>query len=412
MKVFNDKARVKVLCSGRGFGKSRLLLTIALYLCISFQGTIDPVSPQVVCILMPTLKMAKAIHWLPLLSVLEGCPLVKDINKSDFRITFHGSRPDLILRGCDNGGDRLRGLNLHAALLDEFQDISPVVWEEVVFAALARNKDWQALLIGTPKGKTSYFFKIHTQALKEPDWSYHHFVTSDNPFFPRQHLERARRELPPKIFRQEFEASWESFEGALFTAIERHHITNDIPDSFRSIYLGADFGDIHPALAVVGLSHSGAYYIIDFWKNKAGIPVTEPELQAQAARFSKEYGIYRCFLPDDRPGSILSFRRFGKANGVPALQRSVEVKRNKPGPMERVQIGDSMFYQNRLFFGPKAADLYDEFASFHRDKDADGNLMNRPAKGQENHVIDATMHVVATLEFKHGDHVLNLPKTA
>ncbi|MEA5447600.1 hypothetical protein VB780_03400 [Leptolyngbya sp. CCNP1308] len=346
------------------------------------------------------------------MNALENCPLVKNINRSDYRISFYGSRPDLILRGCDNQGDRLRGLNLYASLMDEFQDVGPTVWDEIVFPALARNRDWRALLIGTPKGRTSYFYKIHEQALREPDWSYFHFHTSHNPFFPKTHLERARRELPPKVFRQEFEASWEDFEGALFSAIERHHIATEVPDSFRSVYLGVDWGDINPAMVVVGLTHGGCYYLLDFWKNDSGLPITEPMLLEQAAKFAKEYNIYRPFLPDDRPGSILSFRRYGKLHSVPALQRSVEVKRSKPSPMERVAIGDSLFYQNRLYFTPKTAALFDEFSSYHREKDSDGNLLNKPAKGQQDHCLDAAMHVIGTLEFKHGDHVLNFAQAA
>ncbi|MBD1918359.1 MULTISPECIES: hypothetical protein [Cyanophyceae] len=249
---------------------------------------------------------------------------------------------------------------------------------------------------------------IHLQAKQEPGWAYYHFVTQDNPFFPRQHLERARVELPPKVFRQEFQASWEDFEGALFSSLERHHITEEVPDSFRAVYLGLDFGDINPAMVVVGLTHSGTYYLLDFWKNDSGQPVTEPQLLEQASKFCAQYNLYRGYLPDDRPGSILNFRRYGKAQGIKGLQRSVEVKRNKPSPMERVAIGDSLFFQNRLFFLPKTAALYDEFASYHREKDADGNLLNKPAKGQQDHCLDAAMHAAATVEFHHGDHVLNL----
>jgi hypothetical protein len=400
LEVFRDTSRVKVVCAGRGLGKSRLLLTIALYLCLSFEGTIDPVSPQVVSILMPTLKMCRSIHWLPLLNTLEGCPVVKAINRSDYRISFYGHRPDLILRGCDNCGDRLRGLNLFAALMDEFQDISPTVWNEIVFPALARNRDWKALLIGTPKGRASYFYKIHEQAIKERDWAYYHYNTSDNPFFPRQHLERARNELPPKVFRQEFEASWEDFDGQIFSSITPEHVAKEIEGSYRS-----DWGDVNPSIVVIGLTHQGVYYLLDSWQNKTGQPVTETELEKRVGAFCKEYSVYRCYLPDDRPASVLAFRRYGKAQGIPGMQRSVQVQRSKPGVMERATILDSLFYQNRLFFTQKTKHLYDTFASYHRAKDRDGNLLNKPADNQDDHAVDATAYPIGTIEFRQGDNV-------
>ncbi|MBE9110293.1 hypothetical protein IQ273_12810 [Nodosilinea sp. LEGE 07298] len=355
---------------------------------------------------MPTLKMARAIHWLPLLAILENCPVVRDINRSDYRISFHGARPDLILRGSDNQGDRLRGLNLIWAGLDEFQDVNPNVWGEILFPALARNRDWESLIIGTPKGRASYFFRIHEQALREPDWSYFHFHTSHNPFFPKTHLERARRELPPKVYRQEFEASWEDFDGQILSSISPNHIAQEVPDSFRSVFLGLDWGDVNPCLVVIGLTHQGAYYLLDHWQNRTGQPVTEVELEKRAGEFCKEYGIYRAYLPDDRPASVLSFRRYGKAQGIPGLQRSIQVQRSKPGVMERATILDSLFYQNRLYFTARTRHLYDIFASYHRAKDKDGNLLNKPADAQDDHAVDATAYPIGTIEFKHGDNVL------
>lgn len=404
-KVFRHPARAKVVCAGRGLGKSRLLLTKAIVKCLSYQGVIDPVSPQVALITMPTLKMARSIHWQPLLNVLEKCPLVENVNRSDFRISFKGNRPDLLIRGADNGGDRLRGLNLIWAGLDEYQDFNPTVWSEVLFPALARNADWEALIIGTPKGRQSHFYKLHEQALKTKGWQYFHFVTADNPFFPREHLERARQELPPKVYRQEFEASWEDFDGQLLDQLRRDHIATP-PGNYRSVYIGVDWGDVNPAVLVIGLSHQGVYYLLDHWRNETGQPVTEQQLLDKAAHLSREHNVYRCYLPDDRPASVLSFRRHGKAHSVKGLQRAVEVKRSKPGPMERATILNSLLYQNRLYLTPKTEELYDVFASYHRAKDKDGNLLNKPADGQDDHPIDAAAYCIATLEFNHGDSVL------
>jgi phage terminase large subunit len=73
--------------------------------------------------------------------------------------------------------------------------------------------------------------------------------------------------------------------------------------------------------------------------------------------------------------------------------------------MERATILDSLFYQNRLFFTQKTKHLYDTFASYHRAKDRDGNLLNKPADNQDDHAVDATAYPIGTIEFRQGDNV-------
>ena len=401
LKIFSSPARANVLCAGRGFGKSMFMLISAIAFCLAYDEPINPASPQVAALIMPTLKMARSIHWLPLLNVLENLPIVENIDKSDFRIVFKGERPDLILRGADREGDRLRGLNLCWVGLDEYQDFSPNVWGKILMPALARNRNWRALVIGTPKGKASHFYKFHLQAIERDDWAYFHAISADNPFISRKEIRRAKAELPPKVYRQEFEASWEDFDGQLFSELAAHHIAAEVPKSFRSVLLGADWGDINPALVVVGVTHAGDYYLLDSWKSDTAQPVTEDEVKAIAANFERKYQIYRHYLPDDRPGSVLAFRRYGKQHGLTGMQRSIQVNRAKPGVLERATICNSLFYQNRLFFTPATAHLYDRFASYHRAKDANGNLLTHPEKGQEDHEIDATLYVLGQLEGKY-----------
>ena len=401
LKVFHDPAQVRVLCSGRGFGKSVLLLTVAIFFCLTYREPINPRSPQVALIAMPTLKMARAIHWIPILNLLEKLPIVEKIDKSDFRVVWKGERPDLVLRGADRQGDRLRGLNICFAGLDEYQDFDPSVWKEVLDGALARNKNWRALIIGTPKGKATHFHQFHLDAIARKNWSYYHFTTFDNPFISRKELRRAYRELPGKVFRQEYRASWEDFEGQLFPNISDHHKATAIPTNFKGVLVGGDWGDLNPFLMVIGVSHTGDYYMIDFFENTTGMPVTSDEIELTAANFERQHGVGKFFLPDDRPASIKSFRRYGKQHGLQGMRKTVQVVRSQPGVMERALIGNSLFYQNRLWFGPKCHELYDRFASYHRAKNSAGELLSEPAKGQDDHAIDALLYVVSQLEGKY-----------
>ena len=397
--IFSDRSRVKVVCAGRGFGKSILLLVTALHVCLGYQGEINPISPQTALIVMPTLKMARSIHWLPLLNLVEKIPLVARVDKSDFRIQFHGDRPDLILRGADYGGDKLRGLNLIWAGLDEYQDFHQEVWDKALYPALTRNRDWSALVIGTPKGKQSHFYEFHERAIASSDWRYWHAITADNPFILRREIRRAKAQLPPKVYRQEFEASWENFDGQIFDQLQDNHklAAVDVPAKFESVIIGVDWGDINPAVVAIGILDA-QYYLLSAWHNEAGVPTTEDDLKKRVQKLCDRFSAYRCYLPDDRPASVLAFRRWGKLHSSMGMRRSVQVKRGAPGVVERGMILNSLFFQDRLFFTPETHHLFDKFGSYHRAKDGQGNLLPKPALHQDDHEIDATAYAIGQLE--------------
>ena len=71
-------------------------------------------------------------------------------NESEFRVDLvNGSM--IRLYGADNP-HALRGPYLDGVVLDEFADMKPEVWHEVVRPMLVDRRGW-ATFIGTPKGK-------------------------------------------------------------------------------------------------------------------------------------------------------------------------------------------------------------------------------------------------------------------
>lgn len=401
LKIFNNKSRFKLVVAGRRFGKSRYLLTEAITKALSFNQEIDPASPPVVLLGMPTLKQARQVHWQSILNLLEKAPFVEDISKSDYRVVFKGSRPHLLLRGTDSDADGLRGLKIYWAGLDEFQDFSLASWEQVIFPALSDTPNSSASIICTPKGKSHWLHRFHLNAKDDRDWSYFHFVTRNNPFVPRWFLRKAEDSLPPRVFRQEFEASFEDFQGQIFDCIDSHHIVSEIPSNFDHVFLGCDWGDVNPSLVVVGYK-AGSFYLIDSWTNPhPGNAVPQADLITKAIEFCDRYKIRRAYLPDDRPASIYELRKVGKQQRIEGLMRAVAVNRNKPGVVEGCTIVNSLFHQDRLFIKASQTQLEDALRSYAREIDSSGNVIDKPAKNQEcSHLVDACRYVLATIEFK------------
>lgn len=200
-EVLSDKARFKIVCAGRRCGKSRLAATMLL-----IYGLKCPEGSAVMYV-APTMGQARVIIW----DILQnlGLEVIQSSHINNLEITLvNGAK--IYIRGADRP-DTLRGVSLTFVVLDEYADMKPVVWEQIIRAALS-DKKGDALFIGTPKGR-NHFFDIYQIGLEDSDqydpqyksWS---FTTEDNELIDPDEIEAARRTLSSFAFKQEYLASF------------------------------------------------------------------------------------------------------------------------------------------------------------------------------------------------------------
>ncbi len=205
LEIFNSTARFKVVSAGRRFGKSRLAAWLLLINALQSDS-------KDVFYIGPTFQQAKEIMW----SMLKD--LGKDVIASAYEntavLTLVNGRK-IHLKGSDRP-DTLRGVGLAFVVLDEYASMKPVVWEQIIRPTLADVKG-TALFIGTPAGK-NHFYDLWNEGLKEdtPEWESFSYTSKDNPYIPAEEIEAARNSMSTMAYRQEFEASFESFTGGIF----------------------------------------------------------------------------------------------------------------------------------------------------------------------------------------------------
>ena len=113
----------------------------------------------------PTYTQSKDTAWSYLKRFTNDIPGVEQ-RESDLMVLFsNGSR--VRLYGADNY-DRLRGTFADGMVIDEYADIDPRAWPEVLRPSLADRRGW-AVFIGTPKGRND-FYNIHREAQENPNW--------------------------------------------------------------------------------------------------------------------------------------------------------------------------------------------------------------------------------------------------
>ena len=206
MEIFKCNKRFKVASCGRRFGKSYLAAWVLIIKALQSED-------KDVFYVAPTFQQAKDILWSILKDV--GQSVIKTTHENTATITLVNDRK-IYLKGSDRP-DTLRGVGLAYVVMDEYASMKPEVWEMILRPTLADVKGG-ALFIGTPAGK-NHFHKLWLEAQlpeNEEDWESYQFVSTDNPFLDPAEIATAQKSMSTQAFRQEFEATFESFSGGVF----------------------------------------------------------------------------------------------------------------------------------------------------------------------------------------------------
>lgn len=204
--VARSKARFRVLVSGRRFGKTKLAIEeLAQHASV----------PGRRCwYVAPTYRQAQQICWQMLKDRLSGLNWIARKNESDLSLILKNGS-SISLRGADNF-ESLRGVGLHFLVMDEFADIKPEAWFEVLRPTLS-DTGGKALFTGTPKGR-NWAYDLYMKG-RDPDdagWESFSFTTLEGGNVPLDEVETARRELDELTFNQEYNASFVNFEGRAY----------------------------------------------------------------------------------------------------------------------------------------------------------------------------------------------------
>jgi phage terminase large subunit len=161
----------------------------------------------------PTYTQAKDVAWAYLKRYTASIPEM-EVSESELWVKFPHNKARIRLYGADNY-DRLRGIYLDGAVIDEAGDTDPRAVDEVIRPALSDRKGW-ATFIGTPKGRNQ-FHRIHLNAETDETWFSAKLKASQTGLIDPEELDEARRQMTPEAFAQEYECSFDaSVKGAYY----------------------------------------------------------------------------------------------------------------------------------------------------------------------------------------------------
>lgn len=167
---------------------------------------VDKVDPQYAYI-APYRTQAKKIAWTYLKRYTAPIPGIKT-NETELYVELpraregdtHGAR--LYIFGADKP-DSFRGMYFDGVILDEFGDMKPQTWGEILRPALADRGGW-AIFIGTPKGENA-FYTVYQKSCASPDWFSAKYTIDDTnlPWLPDTEKEAMKQDMTEAEIRQE-----------------------------------------------------------------------------------------------------------------------------------------------------------------------------------------------------------------
>ena len=258
-EVFADETRFKVVAAGRRTGKSRLAAWLLIINALDAR-------PGQVFYVAPTQGQARDIMWQTLLEL--GSPVISKSHINNLQIKLINGAT-ISLKGADRP-ETMRGVSLKYLVMDEYADMKPEVWEQILRPALADQKG-HAMFIGTPMGR-NHFYDLYKYADMSDDSTYvgYHFTSYDNPLIDPEEINTAKKSMSSYAFRQEFMASFEARGSEMFK--EDWVKFDSVPDE-GDYYIAVDlagFEDVgktksknsrldDTAIAVVKVSEDGWY---------------------------------------------------------------------------------------------------------------------------------------------------------
>ena len=242
----------------------------------------------------PHLNQAKDVAWNYLKEYTAFIPGRK-VNESELWVEFpvHDGVARIRIYGADNP-DRMRGIYLDGVVLDEFGDMDPTVWTQVIRPALTDRKGWAAF-IGTPKGKNT-FHRVWREAEGNADWTRVMLKASETGLLAEAELADASKDMSTDEYAQEFECSFEAaVKGAYYgdllaTAEAEGRITSVRYDPALPVHTAWDLGMADSTVIWFVQVVNREYRWIDCIKGEGvGLDWYAREMQARGYVYGEHY---------------------------------------------------------------------------------------------------------------------------
>jgi phage terminase large subunit len=345
--------------------------------------------------LSPFLRQSKAVAWDYLRAAMSSARVAgATAHESELRVDYPGGA-QVRLYGADNP-DAMRGVYFDGIVLDEYADMDPRVWSEIVRPALADRRGW-AVFIGTPRGRKA-FFELWRRSQTEEGWFSMMLKASQSGLIPDSELELARRDLTEEQYAQEFECSFDAavvgaYYGKLMARAEAERRIAGVPyDPAAPVWTAWDLG-IRDATAIWFAQVIGREIrIIDYYE-ASGVDLGHYVREINA----RPYACAGHIVPHDAQAKEL-----GTGKSRLEVMESLGLRPITLAPLHRVEDGINavrMFLPKCWFDARKCARGIDALKLYRAEYDDKLQALRpHPVHDWTSHAADSFRYLALTLD--------------
>jgi len=328
-------------------------------------------------------------------------------NKSDHKLTFWNGSQILFRSASDPLS--LEGLTADWFHLDEAAQVVRQAFMELVNRVsksehLGRGRGWLTL---TPKGQ-NWVYDESLRAATDKSYSIEHILTKDAGLVADDDIEWARKNLEPRYFRQQYEATFENWVGLVYDdfTVEK----NVRPCKYNPalpVYVGLDFGWNDPAVAIWMQYDAvlGDWYVIGefsrshlppatFAQVLHGEPVQFPNMTFRAPCVSKDVSIFHAGHEANisrQEADGLSIHKILGNYGIDVKSRQHKVFQRIQSVRAKILTADG---DTHLFVDPGCIGLIKDLQAYHY-PEKNGEIYGElPCDKPENHQFSHRIHSI------------------
>ena len=359
----------------------------------------------------PYYAQAKSIAWDYLQRFAK--PVTAKANQSELWVELiNGARIKLF--GADNP-DALRGLYLDGIVLDEYADMKPRMWGEIIRPLLSDRMGW-ATFIGTPKGHNA-FYEVYENALQDKDWFVKMLRASQTNIIPAIELQDANKSMTDGQYRAEFECDFEAeILGAIYGVemrilTDQGRITKVEHDPIFPVYTAWDLGYSDDTAIWWYQVVRGELRILDYHSSN-GQPVSYYTGLIQAKEHEYGYTYRTHWLPHDARAKTLAS---GGKSIIEQISNKIPLESLKIVPSLSLQDGiqaSRLALMRAWFDAEKCEDGIECLRQYQREFDEDKKVFrDKPRHDWTSHGADAFRMLAIAWSEEHKEVARDKPIT-
>ncbi|NPB03707.1 MAG: hypothetical protein GXO39_04760 [Thermotogae bacterium] len=364
-RVFQSQKPIIAFVGGTGTGKTWLAARWIVLKALEHGGEHLAISPS--------LKLMRRTLWKEIKKVLKEWGIDYEKNEQDMIISLPCGR---IYGVPADNPERMEGVHAKSAVFDEAGQVDKRSVFETAFRRLRYHRG--QLLITTTPYRWNWLKELYDKALAgDPQIELVTARTIENPYYPKDEIERARREMPEWRFRMFYEGVFTKPLGLIYPDYELVE-PFEIPESWLRIR-GLDFGYNHPT-AVIWLARS-----------PEGVWYAYRELKKSELTLDDLYNILK-------EENIPTYADPEMKQGLETLRaRGLDVRPAKKDVLAGISFVQGLFKQKKLKIFSSLNKTIDELSSYSWKLDANDQPLDEPVKENDD-LVDALRYALFTAE--------------